>query len=402
VALEIGPYSGKAKPYIEAVSRAFSEELREADAEIWSELLELDRSLAAQDGGRVVGTASAFTFELAVPGATLPAAGVTMVGVHATHRRRGILRQLMRLQLDDVRERGEPVAILWASEGIIYQRFGYGPGTRKAKVSVERARNAFRRPHTPDGAVRFVDVDEAKAAFPALHDALWRDRPGDFGRSDAYWRSEFFHAPEQWRRGLGPPIDVVHETDGAVDGYARYAVRAGKDEREIDVAELMAATPSARLDLWRFLLDVDLIAKVEAWNLPLDDPLPLAVAEPRRLNWTVGDALWLRLVDLPAALAGRRYAGSGELVIDVGDEFCPWNAGRWRLAVSDGAASVSQTDAPPDLALETADLAATYLGAFTFAQLAGALRLRECNPGAIARGDALFRTDTAPFCPGTF
>ena len=400
--IEVRPFAGDARSYLSAVERAFAEHPRDADISVWSELVELDRSLAAHDGARVVGTASAFSFELAVPGGMLPAAGVTMVGVHPTHRRRGILRSMMRAQLDDVHERGESLAILWASEGVIYQRFGYGPGSMHARLSVERSRNAWRRPHEPSGEVRFVDLDEAKSAYPKLFEGLWRDHVGFFGRSEAYWAGEFFYVPDRWRRGLGPPFDVVHETDGAVDGYARYAIRDGKDDRQLEVTELISATPAARLDLWRFLLDVDLMARVEAWNLAVDEPLLLAAAEPGKLGWRLGDALWLRLVDLPAALAGRRYEGSGRLVLAVTDDFCPWNAGRWELAVEDGTAVAGRTDAPADLELETADLAATFLGAFGFAQLLEARRVRECTPGAITRADGLFRTDRAPWCPGTF
>jgi predicted acetyltransferase len=144
------------------------------------------------------------------------------------------------------------------------------------------------------------------------------------------------------------------------------------------------------------------MARIEAWNVPADDPLILSVAEPRRLGLGLGDGLWLRVVDLSSALAGRRYRSDGSVVIEVADEVCEWNDGRWALRVEGGVPYVEPTTELPDLAFDVADLAAAYLGAFTFAQLADAARVAELTPGGIARADALFRTDRAPWCPRVF
>ena len=403
--IHVRPLSGDARAFYEAGETAFQGSLRDEDWAVLEPLAEPDRAIAAYDGDRIVGTAGAFSFELTIPGGMLPAAGVTLVGVHATHRRRGILRQMMRAQLDQVRERGEPLAILWASEGVIYQRFGYGLATLRMGIAVERHRNEFRLPHTPAGSVRFVDVDQARRLFPPIHDAIRPGRAGFFNRTPAFWDAEFFHDPEHRRGGGGPAWYVVHEADGSADGYARYRVREGWDDSgpksAVMLSELMATTPAAHLDLWRFLMDIDLMAKVEAWNIAADDAILLSVVEPRALGIGLGDALWLRVVDLPAALGGRSYRDDGRVVIEVSDEFIAANGGRWALEV-DGAARVTPTADAPDVACDITDVAAAYLGAFSFAQLADAGRARELSEGGIARADALFRTDRAPWCPRVF
>jgi predicted acetyltransferase len=308
---------------------------------------------------------------------------------------------MMRLQIDDVHRRGEPLAALWASEGSIYQRFGYGLASLRAGVKVERHRNAFRRPHSFGGLVRLVTEEEARAAFPPVHEAVRPTRPGFFTMSPEFWNSEVFYFPEHWRRGRGAPFHVVHDVGGVVDGYARYSIREG-DTREVSVLDMMAATPAAHLDLWRYLADIDLMSRLESWNVAVDDPILLAIAEPRKLDMTIGDALWLRIVDLSAALAARRYRVDGRLVIEVEDEFCPWNDGRWALTVEDGVPYVETASDSPDLACDVTDVAAAYLGAFSFAQLAAAARIEELAPGGVERADAVFRTDRAPWVPMTF
>ena len=399
--MTIRPFEGNPREFIDSIGIGFAEPIDDEGAGLLESILELDRAIAAYDGDRIVGNAAAFSFELTIPGGVLPAAGVTTVGVHPTHRRRGILREMMLLQIDDVHRRGEPLAALWASEGGIYQRFGYGLASLRAGVKVERHRNAFRRPHGFSGRIRLVGEDEARVAFPSVYDAVRATRPGFFTVTPEFWSSEVFYFPEQWRRGRGAPFHVVHDVGGEVDGYARYAIREG-DVREVSVLHMMATTPAAHLDLWRYLADIDLMSRLESWNIAVDDPILLAVAEPRKLDMTVGDALWLRIVDLSAALAARRYRGDGRLIIEVADEFCPWNDGRWSLSVEDGVPHVEPATGSPDLACDVTDVAAAYLGAFSFAQLAAAARIDELSPGGIERADALFRTDRAPWCPMTF
>jgi predicted acetyltransferase len=401
VPIEIRPPEGEPRAYIDAIGIAFAEYVPDRDADLWIKLLEPERALAAYDGDRVVGSAAAISIDLTVPGGILPAAGVTTVGVHPTHRRRGILRQMMERQLNDVHELGEPLAILWASEGGIYQRFGYGLATLRAGIKVDRHRSAFRRPHEWSGALRLISETEARSAFPPIYDGARATRVGFFSFSPAFWDAEVFHFPEAWRRGRGDPFHVVHEADGVVDGYARYAIRSG-DTPEVSVLDLISTTPAAHLDLWRFLLDIDLMSRIESWNVAPDDPILLATAEPRRLEMTLGDALWLRIIDVAPALAGRRYRTDGRLVFELTDELLPWNHGRWSLTVEGGVPLVEPTADAPDLALDTTDLATTYLGGFSFTQLAAAHRASELQPGALERADLMFGTGRAPWVPRVF
>jgi predicted acetyltransferase len=401
VEIDVRPYDGDSRAYLDSIATAFAEHLTDEAAALWEAALDFDRAIAAYDGDRIVGNAAALSFELTVPGGVLPAAGVTAVGVHPTHRRRGVLRQMMRLQLDDVHRRGEPLAILWASEASIYQRFGYGLATLKASLKVERHRNAFRQPHGFSGQIRMITESEARTAFPPVYEAVRPARPGYFTHTPEFWDAEVFYFPEKWRRGRGEPFHVVHDVGGTIDGYARYAIREG-EENEVSVLDMQAVTPAARLDLWRYLADIDLMKRVEWWNIPVDDPILLAVAEPRKLELTLGDALWLRIVDLPSALAGRRYRGDGRVVLEVEDEFCPWNDGRWSLTVEAGVPLVEPATDSADVACDITDMAAAYLGAFSFAELADAARASELSPGGIARADGLFRADRAPWCPRVF
>jgi len=404
--IDVRTFDGSPRDFFVAGELAFAERPHDEDIPHWESLFEPERAIAAYDGDRIVGTAGAFSYDLTVPGGILPAAGVTIVGVHPTHRRRGILRRMMRLQLDGIHDRGEPLAILWASEGSIYQRFGYGMSTFAARVTVEQSRSAFRVPHTPAGTIRFVDMEEAKHLFPPIYDAVVPTRSGFYARTPAYWDAEVLRDPDHWRRGASHAFHVVHEVGGVPDGYARYRVRESWDDvgskSTVIVVERHATNPAAHLDLWRFLLDIDLVAKLEAWNIAVDDPIVVSALEPRRLQLSLGDGLWLRVVDVAPALAGRRYAADGRLVLEVSDEFCPWNDGRWSLAIENGVPIVEPTTDAADLACDITDLGAAYLGGLSFTQLADAARVHEAQPGAVARADALFRTDRAPWCPKVF
>ena len=404
--IDVRPFSGDPNDFFAAGELAFSEQARDEDRERWARAFEADRAIAAYDGERIVGTAGILSFDLTIPGGVLPAAGITIVGVHPTHRRQGILRRMMRLQLDAIHERGEPLAILWASEGSIYQRFGYGLGSLRMGLDLARERGTFRQPHVPAGRIRFVELDEAKRVFPPIYDDVRPRRAGFFGRTPEIWEAEFFADPEHWRRGASAAFHVVHEVGDVADGYARYRIREEWDpagpKSAVVLVELMAANPAAHLDLWRFLIDIDLMARLDAWNLAVDDPILLNVAEPRRLRATLGDALWTRIVDVAPALAGRRYGADGRVVFEVADEFCDWNDGTWDLSVESGVPIVQPATGAADLACDITDLGAVYLGGFGFRQLADAGRVRELQPGAIGRADALFRTERPPWCPMVF
>jgi predicted acetyltransferase len=379
-----------------AVLSAFHREFTDTDRERYARIDEPERSLAWFDDGRIVATTAAFTRKLTVPGAVIGCAAVTAVAVVPTHRRRGLLTEMMRRQLEDVRARGEPVAALWASEAAIYGRFGYGVGATQAYLVARRPAARLATPPAAGEPLTAGPAGEHVDAMRALHERARADRPGMLDRPGAWWQ-ERLHDAEADRRGAQPLRAVVCD-----DGYALYAVRPEWDEEgaagEVIVRELVAGTPDARAMLWAFLLDQDLTRKI-TWQLaPSDEPLWLMLANPRAVRRTVGDGLWLRLVDVRAALAARTYASEPGVVLDVSDAFCPWNDGRYRLSL-DGC---EPTDAQPDLALDVATLAAAYLGDTTLVALAAAGRVRELRPGALARASAAFRGAVAPWCPEVF
>jgi predicted acetyltransferase len=393
--------------FLGVLAVAFNEEFSDAAIENDRRTVELDRFVGALDGDDVVGCGGAYSFRLTVPGGEVGAAGVTSIGVLPSHRRRGILRQMMTWLFDQARERHEPVAILWASEAAIYQRFGYGPGTVSSAFEIAVDKIRFRRQVEVPGRFRLVDVDEAAERFPPVYEVVRRSTPGTVNRTDARWRWEVLHDAPWYRQGEGAKLRALYEVDGEVRGYVIYRTKGDWDtsgpKGVATVQELTALDPDAEQALWAWVGGIDLIAAVRARRAPLPHPLQLLLTEPRRLGLTATDGSWIRIIVLADALEARSYAGSGELVLEVADAFCPANDGRWRLSAVSGHATVLPApDAEPDLTLDISDVAAVYLGAFRFTDLRRAGRVRECRPGAVAAADALFRTEVAPLTSTMF
>ena len=361
-----------------------------------------ERVHAVWDGDRVIGGAGAFPFELTVPGGRVRAAGVTVVGVLPSHRRRGVLRAMMRAQLDACREWAESVAYLWASEDTIYPRFGYGMASLAAEIDIARERTAFHAAAEPFGQTRLVPLADAEPLVAPVWERSAAVTPGMFARTSAWWQVRTLDDPPWRRRGGGELQCAVVEVDGRPRAYALYrlspAWERGVQTGTLSVVEALGDSAESTRAIWRFLLDVDWVARVKAGPLPVDHPLLLLTAEPRRLRIGLRDGLWVRLVDVKAALAARAYSTANAVVMDVADEFCPWNQGRWRVE----AGSIERTNAPADLACDVTALGSVYLGGFTWAQLARALRVTELRPGSVKRADALFQHDVGPWCPEIF
>jgi predicted acetyltransferase len=385
---------------IGAIGQYFNPPPSDEFFERFSRTLPHDRMHAAFEDGAIVGGAGAFPFELSVPGGSLACAGVTAVGVHPTHRRRGVLRSMMDAQLRDVHERGEPIAALWASEETIYGRFGYGIASWAGELRVPHEWDAFATPVEPGAKTRFVPPDEARELFPPIYDGVRRGRPGMMSRSAQWWEDRHLRLPDE--ETSAPRRFVVLEFDGEPQAYAIYRTHfsfdGGSASSRLALREAFGATPQATAAIWRFVLDVDWMATVETSLVPPDHPLFLLLATPRRMQYRMGDGLWVRLVDLPAALAGRVYGEGEPLVLEVRDAVCEWNDGRWRLEGD----TCERTDAPADLSLDVGALGSAYLGAVSFAQLREALRVEELRGGAIERADALFAWRPLPWCPEIF
>ena len=372
-------------------------------SERWLNNFELDRMHAAIDDGAIVGGAGAFSFRMTVPGgAAAPTAGVTVVGVLPTHRRQGILRSMMRAQLDDIRARGEPLAALWASEETIYGRYGYGLASLALQFDVDKSFNAFRPGIETVGVPRLVDAATAAKLMPPVYDAVQAVTPGMYERSPAWWENRVLIDLEGYRGGGGPKHYVVVDVDGETEAYATYRLNVTfgdlGPETTLRVLEVVAANPAATASIWRFLLDVDWTKKISTLLQPVDHPLVLLLARPNYSKPTLSDGLWVRLVDVGAALSARTYASEDAVVFEVRDEFGPWNEGRWRIEKG----RAERTDAAADLALDVADLGTVYLGGFTFRDLRRAGRVEELRDGAVYLADSIFRTDGAPWCPEIF
>ena len=380
---------------------AFGEELKDEDIERQRRLMPLDRTLAAWDAGRPVGVTASYPFMLTIPGGQASAAGVTWVGVLPSHRRRGVLRELMRRQLDDVHERGEPLAILWASESVIYGRFGYGMAAPATDLDAERRAFALRDDPGPRGSVRLVTADEAAELFPPIYERVRRERPGMLSRTEDWWRQGRLADPEHWREGAGPKFYALLEIDDESAGYALYRItskwESGTPKGEVRIVEALATSADATAELWRFLFGIDLVVRVKSWGVDPAWPLFLMAADPRRLHLSVSDGLWLRVVDLEAALRERAFAPGEPVVLEVADDMLTRNAGRWRIG-----SEPARSEAEADVALHVSDLASAYLGAFSFERLAAAGRARELRPGGLARATALFATPLPPYCPEGF
>jgi predicted acetyltransferase len=379
------------------------EELREIEGGTF----EPERALIAADAGTIVGHAAAFTRELSVPGAVIPAAHVTMVGVAATHRRRGLLTRLMRRQLREIFDAGrEPIAVLWASEGRIYPRFGYGLAAQRLRLRMDTREVRLAGPAGPDaGALRAGPPAALQVELAKLYEHLRPERPGWSSRYESTWRYVLADTPSL-REGATERRAVVYEGPDGVDGYALWRGKSSWDDSgpngEVIVNELAAATPEAYQALWRFLLSIDLTRTVHFWAAAVDEPLLHLVDEPRRLNPVLADTLWVRVVNVGAALAHRRYAAPVDRVIEVTDPLLPGNDGRWRLTADPTGASCSRTDAPADLACSVNDLGAVFLGGVSVAALAAAGRVRELRPGAVGEASAAFGWHRAPAAPAVF
>jgi predicted acetyltransferase len=389
------------RAFMRTLLHAFHDADLEEALKAESLIVEPDRYFVALDGERFVGTAGACTTRFTVPGGrSVTAPGVTAVGVLPSHRRRGLNTGLMGTLLDQAAERGEPLAYLWASESPIYGRFGYGMAAWCAEVAMPTDHAAFVDGVRIEGTVRAPGREEALPLMRPVYERVAAGRPGMIAIDDRWWT---WLNLQRKKDADEPDYYAVHEDEAGVpDGYAVYKVKHsdwefGVSNHELRVQSFIVETPDAAAAMWRYLLDVDLVATVKAWDRPADEELLRLVQEPRRLRFTVSDGLWVRLVDVAASLGARGYSADGRLVIEVEDAFRPATSGRYALAVDGGEGSCERTDAEPDLACGVAALGAAYLGGSSFRQLARAHRVREIVPGALARADAMFSWDPAPW-----
>lgn len=392
--------------YVATVLRGFHEDYI---AELWTPhkaVFEPDRNFGFAVDGRWVSTTGAYTQTMTVPGGTVPVAAVTLVTVASAYRRRGLLRQMMTHQLTDIAARGvEPVALLWASEASIYGRFGYGESLSRLRLAGESRSLTFASGvDFGGGSVGEVDREEFLPVAARLRESWLADRPGALARSEAWWRIRLYD-PEAWRHGASAYRFALHyAADGSPDGYAYFQVKDGGPDgaAEVTVKALDAATGPAYASLWRFLLSLDLVRYFRHNDAPADEPLRLLVTDPRAISAEVTDGSYARIVDLPAALAARRYAAEVDLVLEVRDAVLTRNAGSFRLRGGPDQATVTPTSRSADLSLDIRELGALYLGGTSPATLRQAGLVTEHTPGAVTRLAVAFAWDRLPYCNDYF
>ena len=389
--------------WLRAESRAHSNRL-DHDPEELRPHFDLSRSLAVFEGSNIVAGCQCHQLEMSIPGGTSAVGGVSNVEVQPTHTRQGIMSRMMRRQLNDMHEWGEPLAALFASESAIYGRFGYGVGTQFESWRIERPYNAYARNHDIPGRVVFIEPDDIGKYLPEVHRRSTVGRPGVFPKPPHKWDEES-RAPDandpQPRvrgRGRGGLFYAAYVDNGNIDGYVAYR----SNRPTITVSELMTTTREAAVALWRFCFDIDLMGVTEATRRPLDDPLPWMLADPRRLQRQVRDGVWIRVVDAAAALAQRSYAEPGALTLEVRDPLCPWNNGCFSLEGGPEGAVCVVAAGSPDLTIDIAALASVYLGTVSFSSMFAAGLIDEHNPGALHRADRMFAVPLHPWTPFNF
>lgn len=388
--------------YLRQIERGFGEAVSDDEVERYSPTIEIDRTLVACEGDRWVATSGARTQELTLPGlGRIANAGVTAVGVRPTHRRRGLLTEMMSRLHDDARERGEPTAALLASEAAIYGRYGYGPATEYRAVEIDTLHASL--PEAPNGRVELLEATTAEGLVLDVFDRARSARHGQVTRTVG-WAERLLADREDQRNGAGPlELSVSHDADGQVDGYALWRLRPHWDDHNqprgtVVVVEVMAVTDAARVRLIGHLMSVDLATTVTLDRTDPSDPTHLALTDPRAYRTTtVGDFLWVRVLDPVAALAARSYEVEDRLVIEVHD-----GEQATTVALDAGAqASCATTDAEPDLVCPVATLGSLLLGGIRPTALVTVGRLTG-DRDALRRADRVFLTSQSPYCQTMF
>jgi len=379
--------------------------------------IEWDRAAGVEaPDGSLAAVHASFAFALPVPGAApVECAGLTWVGTRPDQRRRGLLSAMIADHFAHCQERGEPVSALYAAESAIYGRFGYGSAADDLRVTIQRGAALRDVQGSEELVVRFAKLDAGAHGelVERVHAAAGQGRPGWIRRSTDALRGTALADPPAWRQG-GEPLRLasVHDADGEPRAYALLRRKEewvdNVPKTKVVVRESAAVDAAAAHRLWSFLLDMDLTASVQSGPLPVDDRVRSLLVDARDTAPKITDNVWVRLVDVPAALAARRYSSPLDVVLDVADSRLPANAGRWRLTTGevgpDGAydVQVTRTQDDADLALDVRELGAAYLGGRSLAAFADAGLVQERRPGALHAASAAFAWPLAPLCSWMF
>ena len=358
-----------------------------------------DRTLAAFDGEELVGTSVSHQFEMRVPGPILPLAGLGWVSVQPTHRRRGIMTEMMQAHLEVSHERNEPLSGLWSLQGGLYGRYGYAVSAFSEDWTIDRRRASLRT--RPSGRSHLISLHtpESHRRFPAVYEDLQRNRIGVVSRSEIFWDVEFEDRNDQ-RHGRSGYFFVGSECNSELDGYLKY--RINSETGELTVSELIANSLDAYVGLWDYLFGLERIRTIRAANRPVDDPLPRLLADSRAMSRALNDAMWLRLVDVKSALEQRHYHREGRVIFELRDRACPWNDGCFELETSEQGVSCASTTKSPEISLDVSELGAVYLGGSSTLTLHNAGLVEEHRDGAVRRMTHLFWTPERPWTVHVF
>ena len=373
---------------------------------------EWDRARAVEDpAGGLAAVHASYAHTMPVPGTTIACSGLTWVGARPDQRRRGLLTAMIDSHFDRSLERGEPISALFAAEAAIYGRYGYGSAADDVRLKIARRATLRDVPGSDELTVRLATADPAlhSTIVDTVHRAAGAGRPGWTTRDSDAWRTRMLVDPPAWREGAEPlRIATVHDAAGEVRAYALFRRKEnwaeGGPAGTVKVREAVAVDAAATHRLWSFLLDLDLMATVEGPMMPVDDALLHLLVDARAVVPKIQDNLWVRLLDLPVALAGRRYSAPVDVVLEVTDARLPANAGRWRLTTgeqqADGAfpAQVTRTDDAADVRIDVRELGAAYLGGRSLVAQASAGLVTEQTPGALQRAAVAFGWPVAPVC----
>jgi predicted acetyltransferase len=387
---------------------AFGEPLNEEDMEspLYG-VLDDDRTFLAWDGDQTVGMCANFTLNTSTPGGELPAAGVTFIAVRPTHRRRGVMTQMLDTLHADGVAHNEPIAALWAADAAIYGRFGYGRATQRLTVEIPHSNAALvGAPEDPSLRLRMVETASDYEYVAPIHAALRKSRGGVLGLDES-WNARHVYDPAHYRDGGTRTMTVLVEDDHGVRGYVRYALKAAWPsgryaEGTVNIHRLTSLDPAAHAALWRYCLSIDLMTKTKWWNLPVDDPVVTWLEHSRQTTLEVSDAMWVRILDLPAALTGRIYSRDVDVTLEVTDNAFEKNAGTWRLTGGPDGASCERTNASADLTVDIRSLGAVLLGGPTLQSHADAGWLDEHVGGSVKATSDAFAAIRAPYCPFVF
>ena len=374
----------------ESQAWTFHSHFDESWMSIAREWFELGDFIGAFDGSDPVGVTERYPFEMTVPGGSVATACIRGVTVLPSHRRRGLLTEMMKRQLAAAHESGLSLSALEASESPIYGRFGYGIACEQENWSIERHRSSYREGYSWDGSLKMVKSGRAREIFPEVYARTAPKRAGVIVQPPSPWWYEIFGKEDAKDTNF-----YVEYRESDVEGCAVYQIKGGV----VTVSLFLTCSDDAYAALWRYLFDIDLVSTIKASNRPRDEQLVWMLHDARALERTPHDRTWLRLIDVPKALSSRTYAIDGELVFEVSDRFCPWNDGTYHLTGSPSGATCRSTSKSADITLSVDDLAVPYLGGGPFTPLAHAGRVEEHTPGALFRADAMFATQLKPWSP---